>query len=329
MNPLIPLCAAVLAAFAPPVACQTPAELTEDPAVPVIAADQMVLEFLTVPDGMDDDMLSSLMQLNRREIVVRNRDGSVRGPLENCQESDRGMLVYDTADYVKSIKDALAKIVAEVPRQSELVLKTDVYVPRFVDVQRLANLLEPLRRPVMTRTSNGAWQQSPNVTSQSSPAMIVMNDTPEQVERMQDLLARIDQAPPQMLITCWLVRGSFDTDLDSASLPPVLLENLQRLLPYKEYGLVTTAMVRTSILAGSERSLSGSFGPDGEFELQLQPGAVDGTGHRLAFDRIEFKSSEGQRFDTSAVLDFEDYTVLGAAGREPLLVVLQVKPAQR
>src|SRR5262245_40505828 len=110
MKSLAALCAVVLAVCAMPAAGQDPAPGQEQasgqaalatarfPDLPVIAADQLVLDYLTLPDGMDRDMLQSLMRLQRRDILVRNADGSVRGPLGNCQEADAGMMVYDTAD---------------------------------------------------------------------------------------------------------------------------------------------------------------------------------------------------------------------------------------
>ncbi|HEX5009353.1 MAG TPA: hypothetical protein VFY71_03045 [Planctomycetota bacterium] len=337
MKTLLPFGALLLVACATTAAGQqaaAPAKVPDTvpgvpPELPVIAADQLVLEYMTLPDSMDRDVLSSLIRLNRRQIMVRNADGSLRGPLENCQDADSGMLVYDTADYVKGVKLALAKVVGEAPAGMDAPVMTEVYVPRFVAVQRLFSVLQPLQRTIATRASaHQPWEQHSNVSFQSSPAMIVINDTQDQVARMLELLRRVDNAPPQMLITCWLVRGSFEEQSGARELPSDLVDNLRRLLPYHEYGLVTTALVRTSILAGEERSLRGSFGQDSEFQLQLQPGAVDESGHRLAFERIEFKSSEGAQFDTSAVVDFNEYTVLGAAGANPLLVVLQVKPVQ-
>jgi hypothetical protein len=337
MKTLVPLGALLLVACASSAAGQQEAPPAAPPAapsaappqMPVIPADQLVLEYLTVPDGMDSDVLSSLVGLNRRRIMVRNADGSVRGPLDNCSDADSGWLVYDTADYVKGIKLGLAKVVGEAPAGAEAPLQTEIYVPQFVEVSRLFNLLQPLQRTIATRASAGQpWSQQSNVSFQSSPAMLVIHDTPDQVARMLELLKRMDQAPPQMLITCWLVRGSFEPQQGARELPSDLVDNLRRLLPYHEYGLLTTALVRTSVLAGEERSLRGSFGENGEFQLTLRPGAVDDSGHRLAFERIEFKSSEGTQFDTSAVLDFNEYTVLGAAGANPLLAVLEVKPVE-
>src|SRR5258705_837932 len=220
MKSLVALCVVVLLAVcATPAACQDPAAsqipATEQaatttarfPDLPVIDADQLVLEYLSLPDGIDKDVLGSLMRLQRRDILVSNPDGSVRGPLANCQEADTGMLLYDTADYVKAVKAALAKVVGEAPIAIDTPMQTEIYVPRFVEVDRLASLLQPLQRAIATRSSSHVpWEQHSNITYQSSPAMIVMNDTKEQVMRMLELLVKVDQAPPQMLITCWLVR---------------------------------------------------------------------------------------------------------------------------
>jgi hypothetical protein len=326
--------ALLLAALVPSPSAQQAAAPPAGP--PVIDVDKIVLEYLSLPRGVDDDVLNTVATLFKRHVIVRNSDGSVRGPLLNLDSADDGLFVYDTAEYVKQVKDALARALSAVPREEQepaAELRTEVWAPRFVSAEWLLIGLEPLRRPVRPEAAPGvSGDLKPNVTAQQVPALLVLRDTPAHVDRMLALLERIDQAPPQMLLSCWVVRAAGD-EVD-ARLPAELADNLRRVLPYRGYSLLTTAMIRTSVMAGSEPSLTGAWAvphedgseDHGEFELLLRPGGLDPEGRQLSIERIQFESSEGQRFDTSAVIGFDEYTVLGSTGSEPLLVVLQIRP---
>jgi hypothetical protein len=333
MNGLLGALVLAAATCLPAAAQQPTEERTTASEPPVLDVAQLVLEYLTVPEGMDDTALNSVARLFKRQIYVRNSDASVRGPLVNMDSVGDGLFVYDTAAYVKGVKEALARAMAAVPHAQSADLRTETWAPRFVAADRLMGALEPLRRTVLAEAAPGMRRDGrDNVTLQKSPALLVLRDTPEHVQLMLDLLERIDQAPPQLLLTCWLVRGR--SEEQGAGVPADLADNLRRLLPYRSYQLLTTAVIRTSVLAGEEPSLTGTWrvplddGSEdhGDFELKLRPGGLDAPGRRLSLERIEFASSDGPHFDTSAVIGFDEYTVLGAAGSEPLLVVLQVKP---
>jgi len=332
----ISLVAAIMAAVCLPAPAQQQEAERRGDEPPIVDVSQIVLEYVTVPEGVDRDTLSTVAKLFRRHVSVRNSDGSVRGPLVNMDEADEGLFVYDTPEYVKGVKDALARAVAAFPSPPSHELRTETWSPRFVAAERLMAALDPLRRTVLAEASPGMQRDGrDNVTLQKSPALLVMRDTPEHVQLMLDLLERIDQAPPQLLLTCWVVRGRGEEE--GTGVPADLADNLRRLLPYRNYQLLTNAVIRTSVLAGEEPSLSGMWSvprpngsqDHGEFFLKLRPGGLDAPGRRLSLERVEFESSDGPRFDTSAVIDFDEYTVLGAAGSEPLLVVLQVKPLTR
>ncbi len=326
--------AALLAAACLPVSAQQPEEPRPPTEPPVLDVSQVVLEYVALPEGVADDALRPVSRLFQRVVLVRNSDGSVRGPLSNMDDTGDGLFVYDTPAYVKGVRDALARASAAVPKAAAADLRTETWAPRFVAVDRLVGALDPLRRSVLAEAAPGMPRdRRDNVTAQEGPSLLVLRDTPGHLALMLDLLERIDQAPPQLLLNCWIVRGK-GTEADE--LPAELADNLRRLLPFRGYQLLTTAMIRTSVMAGEEMSLSGTWeiqqdGPNdsGEFVLKLRPGGLDGQGRRLSLERIEFQSSEGPRFDTSAVIDFDEYTVLGAAGSEPLLVALQVRPLSR
>jgi hypothetical protein len=323
--------AALLALLGVPLSAQD-APSPPPEAMPTYDVNQIVLEYVPLPNGVNDDALTSVTRLFRRLVLVRNADGSVRGPISNMDCTDDGVFVYDTPVYVKVVRDALGKAEAGVSRSPEAELLTEIYAPRFVAVERLYGALEPLRRKVLEAGAPGMPPEDhDNVVSQKSPPLLVLRDTEEHVARMRELLERLDQPPPQALLTCWVVRAR-GTETDPG-IPAELADNLRRLLPYRGFQLLTTVVVRTSVLAGEEPSLSGSWhreqedgsADSGVFTLKLRPNGLDQEARRISLDRIEFQSEDGPRFDTSAVLDFDEYTVLGAAGSEPLLVTLQIK----
>jgi hypothetical protein len=168
---------------------------------------------------------------------------------------------------------------------------------------------------------------TPNVTWLEQPAMIVMRDTPESVEQMLGLMRRLDVAPPQVQVSCWLLTGADDKADGTADLPEDLVRNLSRIVPDDAFRRLCVTMIRTSVLPGQAQKLrsdffSGEF--DEKFELLLEPAGFDPAAGVLPITRCRFEASTGQEFETSVTLRSGEYTVLGAAGIDPLYVVLQV-----
>jgi hypothetical protein len=330
MKMLLP-CLTLLLALLPVAPAQ------EDAGSETVVVDQLVFRIIPYPDGVDWRAVEPVVRLHERTIQVRQPNGAIT-EVVNIDRTDEGWLIIDTATEGQAIEAAVAKVVASLtkgPSQeppADLVLET--YVPRFVEAVRLYQLLKPLQRTVYDAPAPGRDQFGgrANVTFQESPSLLVLQDTAQQVARMKALLAQVDKAAPQMLLTCWLV-GEGDWGLEPAApLPPELTENLRRLLPWSEPRAVATAMLRLSVVAGDERKLEGSFmgiGDRQRFELVFKPAGVDESGRQLALQRIQFECTDGQGFDTSAVLTVGEYTVLGVAGDRPLLVALRATPLER
>jgi hypothetical protein len=303
-----------------------------------VVVDKLVFRIIPYPEGVDWRAVDPVVQLHERTIQVRQPSGAVT-EVVNVERTDEGWLVIDTATEGQAIEAAVAKVIASLTRSpaqeppADLVLET--YVPRFVEAARLYQLLKPLQRTVWDAPAPGRGQREgrANVTFQESPSLLVLQDTAGQVARMRALLAQVDRPAPQMLLTCWLVSESVAGAAPGAALPPELAENLRRLLPWSQPHALATAMLRMSVVAGDERRLQGIYdaGDEGreEFQLVFKPAGVDESGRQLALQRIQFESSAGQGFDTSAVLTVGEYTVLGVAGDRPLLVALRATPLER
>jgi hypothetical protein len=328
MLPLLLVLASAAGAQQPP---PLPAPVQPAPApaaapserMPVIPVEQMMLEYLPAPENAPNGLLGAVMKLYRRVISVRNADGSITGPLPNVDDVGNSFVIYDSADYVAAVKAAVARTVATLPAAQMAAPRVATYAPRNVNVNRLAEALDPLRRKVLVPGPPGfSSEVRQNLSFQLSPALMTLQDTPEHVERMLAMLAEVDQPPPQFLIEV-LVLAESSADADDTSLPSELLENLHRLLPIRAFTQLATAIVRASVQPGEEHSLEGQLSTGENFQLRLLPGGVDLPNHRLSLERLRFEAA-GQSFETSTVVDLGGYTVIGGVGSDPRLVVLRV-----
>ena len=102
----------------------------------------------------------------------------------------------------------------------------------------------------------------------SLPYVLVISDTPENVEKLLAVIRELDVKPPDVLFTVQLVLGSeadAATDADLKNDP--IVKELGKLLRYKGYTLLDATLVRTVNMDNAEVK----FGPKAEFELQLRP----------------------------------------------------------
>jgi len=321
-------CLSLWLVLAPAPRCQ------DEEALESIPVEKLSLALIPYSEIVSVDAMEPVVNLYARYINVVQAGGAL-SEVYNVSDTETGWLVMDTASQVAAIKAAVDRLVAEIapPQEPAVELQLETYVPRFVEVSRLYELLKPLRRTVLDAPAPGGGREAHvNVNFQESPSLLVLQDTSAQIARMKTLLAQVDRPAPQMLLTCWLVGEGDAGAAPGAALPAELAENLRRLLPWSQPSTVATALLRMSVVAGDERKLEGRFTTSGEtqrFELVFKPAGVDETGRLLALQRIQFECSAGQGFDTSAVLTIGEYTVLGVAGDRPLLVALRATPLER
>lgn len=324
--PLAPAAPQVTAV--PPVSQEPAAPVTSSP--PVISAGELQLHYYTARSDSDpDDLLEALVGLGRRRYFVRNEDGSISGPVDNVRGFGHSstLVIYDLPGQIERITAILADLeraTADNGSQSE-ALQVAEYTPRSVSVDSLDSALRPFARVIAVPGTQGV----PNITLVEEPARLVLRDTPDNVEQMLACLERVDVAAPQFVVKCWLL-GASEKDTPG-DLPPELVDNLRRLVPHGRFEPVSMALLRASLGAGQKQQLRGEFRRGGEkerFELELIPGGFDSRTQALSFERCAFEATTGQQFATAAVVGLGEYVVLGAAGSEPLYVVLRVMPAQ-
>ena len=175
--------------------------------------------------------------------------------------------------------------------------------------------------------------------------LIVLRGRSEQVDRMLELLARVDVPEKQVLVTCMLVGSGIAPD--APPLPSDFVANLAKLLPQQQFGQLGMALLQTSV--GSDRTVSleietgrrlanGMVAPGGTYQLTFQPVAYDAKTSSLTVEScrlIQVQKLAGESpevtgreiFTTNTTFRGGEYTVLAATGADPfLLLAVRVTP---
>ena len=165
---------------------------------------------------------------------------------------------------------------------------------------------------------------------------VVVRGPERDVDEAVNVVVNMDRPQPQVRYVVHLLRAAEpDEELepDAAPLPEALVANLAELVPARAFERLATAAVR----AGALEPVVLESTADGRrrLQLELRPGAYDPASGALTLDRCGVTLThelmdgkpERQTFQTSTTLTVGEYTVLGAVGRDPLLLVLQVVPA--
>jgi hypothetical protein len=254
------------------------------------------------------------------------------------------VLVYDDARYVDVVLDTLKKI--DKPNESETegpIVRE--YAPRYIGLEAAASALASFDNRA---GGNQMLHEPRNITRFHDRNVLVLRDSEKRVAEMAALLASLDHPEPQVILTCYFVRGGATGD--ETGLPKDLVGNLEKLVPGLRFSSVGFGLLRTSVV--SERRIELRVeAAGGAFELSLQPVAFDPETANLTVQHCRLardvpgaptnadasvssqplpdaQSQQGRRqvFSTNALLRGGEYTVLGASGAEPLFLVLHLAP---
>lgn len=306
--------------------------------MPEVSLAEIVLQDYTVQHQDAGQLQNLLEDLVGRNFLVKERGGQ---SVENIQRLGQSLILYDTKEQVARLLETLKRL--DVPPQSApagLQLRTLEYVPRFIS---LDTSFDALRSFIQSFDPRRTGSSVPNVSTVKERGMLVLRDTETQVAEMLALLKRIDQPEKQVLITVYVI-GPVDA-AGGTPLPPELAQNLAKLLPQFRFGMNGIAMLQTSVGGERELSLSLDGGRSGSFQLAFRPVAFDAETSSLTVERCVLRqdvfqdiSSGGDTparrqftgvkdvFSTNTVFRGGEYTVLGATGAEPVLVVVRVAP---
>jgi len=321
---------ALLCLLAPVQDAQTSARRT-------VPASDLVME-IYVPEHLDSgelqrlasDLAGSKYQASDPELGNR--------PMRSLRRFDETVLIYDTAERVRTLLTLLKKLddiaaveeakrrtleQAEADRHQQLdeALTTRQYRPKFLSLNDLSQAMIPYQQRYQERFDF------------VEDAGFMVFTVPDGVSRdVLSYLERVDVPAPQLEITCYLVRGRSAPAPIPA--PEDLAKGLRQLIGYEHIQLEASSMLRTS--AGAH-GLSLRLDVDGPayYELELVPAAFADEQGALTLDECTLLRGDTNAeiddrtrvFRTETIVYCGEYTVLGATGSSPELVVIRCKRA--
>ncbi len=206
-----------------------------------------------------------------------------------------------------------------------------VYDLRHVDADQALVALQPLRRSVIADREGGA--EVPNVGVVPGQNRLVVRETPANQKTVAAVLEAIDVAvapSPDVLLTLWIVRATASAGASDERIPEALRTELPRLLPYPRFEVLGVALLRTQV-GDESASLEMDLEKGGLAQVELRVGPYDASRQVLELAGCKFGcrilEAEAQREvefrTTAATLREGEFTVLGAVGQEPVLLVVQ------
>jgi hypothetical protein len=197
------------------------------------------------------------------------------------------------------------------------------YEPRYLSLNSISQSLRPFMN----------LGKAPNYHVVERRGVMVLSDTRETVDEMLKFLARVDVAPAQVLLTCYLVRAGEADGGAATVLPAELVAGMRSLTGIDSFHASAMGMVRSSVAPHGSISILLDAGDNETFELYLDTAAFDKTTRTLSLSEVTLRTRQSDRygsqatlFQTSTAVESGEYTVLGATGKDPLFVVLQSKP---
>ena len=262
------------------------------------------------------------------EPQFQARDGDGVRYVQRFMILGRTIVLQDEPDELADRVSTLEALDANAREETtEVAIQRGVYRPKNVNRDTLVAGISAIPGVEITALDN-------------SRDLIV--SCPESISgQVRDLLRELDAPVPRISLTCRLICGRDQDELDASGLPAAdprlpagLVERLAEVLPMPGFELVSLNAMEAT-LSGRELGLASTITQFLEFEVRLQPAAYDPTAGRLTLSKCEFRLIEvpfGQpdlrfvhRLETSLVLVAGETTVLGALGSDPMFVALEFK----
>lgn len=238
------------------------------------------------------------------------------------------ILIFDRAEEVKSILAKLQAIEANAAERSRQEELQELEIrPRFVDLRTIHDLLKSARRRVL-------WKGNPSdsVVLLEERGVVLLREAPERLVALADAIRRVDVPPLQVRLRLQLLAPAIEGQAP-LELSEELARELEAVLPGMRFQRVGMAVLESAI--GSDRPIKARLGwwEARSFEAQIVPSAFDLETGTLSTRSCslygQFHGPEGDEreefFSTSAVLRGGELTVLGATGRTPVFLVIEVE----
>lgn len=300
---------------------------------PSYTRDQLELTTYT-PRWIDAEELYGVAEeMFGRLILVDNRH------IQNINVLYDSLLIYDLPAECARITTTLTGLEqryldanAEEYVDTDLPLLHDIplldFRLRAMELDAALQALQPNMREISARNSDGEYLSFPNVQPMND-ALLLLRDTQQNLDAMRSLLQKLDQPPPQVSVSAWVLRGG---SVDAAvGLPAELGKNLSVLLPGMKFAVESRGMLQSSAEPGHQIQLRMRGAEETRYDLNLITGPYDAENGRMTLQSCEFfVQPEGEDaellFETSTVLRLGEYAVIGLTGAEPVMLVLRFAP---
>ena len=307
-----------LAALCPLAAAQEAGFGDDDNGIPVLSVDEIALSHYAVQYVSPYELYELAHSMVGREYHLKERGGIYSPSIDNLSVLGQQVVIYDTPAYAKRVLDmlsALDRVPEETPEPVEEYVTAHL-TPNYVSLETYERAL----RPYMRELPSG-WN---NLSEVRERRTLVVRDTVERIAEMKQVVAGIDVPDRQVLVTCYLLRGR--PGASAAGLAPKeLTANLERLLPDLGFELLGFSMLQAGMASDRTVKLGIQSSEGGEFGLSFQPVAYDEASGSITARRCEVMAGNQVLLSTDTVLRGDQYTVLGATGREPLFFVVHVR----
>ncbi len=264
-----------------------------------------------------------------RSLYVSGRGPGAR-PLQNLSELGGQIIIYDTKPYTARVLETLktldqpakdAGVQVDLTRPAEVMVE---YTARNVSVSSLSAALR----------SFGNLQYS-----EVGSRMVAARMAPERKQNFLEFMERVDQPDPCVLLTCYLLRAEDSSAGASGPQPPKdVTASLQAILPDLNFRSVGFSMVQSTVSEGREIQLGVDASDGKRYQLKFNPMAFDkksgnmtvlnceltGQGNepnQAARGGVQFSGRE-LMLGTDTVFPGNQYTVLGASGKDPVFLVV-------
>ncbi len=165
------------------------------------------------------------------------------------------------------------------------LLRKEIVPLKYIAADDMLLLLGPFRGPNGSITVSRDANKNP---------VLVLSDSPEVVEKMLDLVKRMDARPAEINFSVQLVSATAaeepTADPDLAADPA--LKDLRKLMGLRSFALIDASAVRTS----EKESAQITMGRSGEYALALKPRYIkDGKDERIRTEiRFGYAGSGGE-----------------------------------
>ena len=237
------------------------------------------------------------------------------------------------------VEEAFYELEAESP-----ALTSMEYSPRYLSTDDLMDALRPFQHPIDSMTNRtGSVGMNMNISVLGDSGQLIIRDTKVAIAEITDLLASLDKPSPQVQLVCYVLRGAksevdFTDDSGniigtvsnqvptSLNIPSEVTDNLSRLVPYSNFELATMGVLRMSTSATPWPNTLRMPGGAESFEMSLKIAAFDEAEGVLSFSNFGMKKLEDMGptnlFATATSVQAGEYAIMGAAGADPIFVVL-------